>query len=359
MENQVKFANWWSKLLFEKSFENQFVIPLPNPKPIQALLKSIEKRKFGKKIEAELATIKIDRPVFIVGLPRSGTSLLYNLLAAHEDAAYCTNAMNSFTETICAIEWLRKKFKLNVRGERFLEDSVEVDFGTPSEPAMFWGKWIGRDAHNLKWKEKTLADFSPEKLAEIQQDLKKILYTFGGNGKRFITKYPIFQTELRMINALFPDAHFIHIVRDGRMTANSLIKLYNLCNRQIQKIKHPDLNSIVPYPRVPKLETYLKEYGPTDLRCTAHVWEDSIDVVDAVKNDLHRFTQVRYEDLLANPKVELQKLFDFIGLKWPNPAHTEFAKEFSLIGKVHHTNQYVGYDIVEKEVGGTLKRLGY
>jgi hypothetical protein len=355
MDKTVHFENWWSKVLFEKAFENQFVIPLPPAKPVSALLNMIE-RRFD---DRDLAGLKIDRPIFIVGLPRSGTSMLYNLLCAHEKAFYVTNSMNSFPDSIRAIEWARKKFKLNIRGERFLQDSIDSDFSSPSEPAMFWGKWIGRETQSLFWTEKPLSDFSPEKLDEIYSDIKKILFTFGGGDRRFVCKYPVFQTELGMINQLFPDAHFIHIIRDGRQVANSLVKLYKLCKSQIEKIKHPDFDRLIPYPRVENLEKYITEFGPDDIRCTAHVWEDSISVVDEVKDRLHRFVQVRYEDILAQPKEELGKLFAFAGLDWPAENNTLFQREFAGIGKIRHTNKYGQFDVVENLVGPTLKRLGY
>src|SRR5579885_1085122 len=97
----AEYANWWSKLLFKKAFEQQFVIPVPPPWIMRAGLKLLENTVFRR----DLSRIKIDRPIFIVGLPRSGTSILYDLLCAHEQAAYVTNCINAFPEAPIAIEW--------------------------------------------------------------------------------------------------------------------------------------------------------------------------------------------------------------------------------------------------------------
>ena len=355
MTGQVEYANWWSKLLFQKSYEKQFVIPIPNPRGLVAFMEFLERKYFTP----DLASLRIDRPVFIVGLPRSGTTVLYNLLCAHERAAYVTTAVNSFPTAICTMEWARKKFALNIRGERFLQDSIDADFSSPSEPAMFWGKWIGRDTDSLFWPEKRLADFSNAKREEIYNDIKRMIHSFGGNGQRFIMKYPVIQSELRMLQDLFPDARFIHIIRDGRMVANSLVKLYNLCNAQLAKINHPTLKHLVPYPRVPKLESYLKEFGADDIRTTAHVWQDSIEVVNAVKGELKHFTEIRYEDILANPTGEMKRIFNFIDLPWPAADNALFRREFEGIGKVKHVNKYGGFEVVEKIAGTTLKAYGY
>src|SRR4051794_7280687 len=120
---KVEYANWWSKALFAKSFDNQFTIPVPPGKGLIGSLKLLERTL----LKADVSALKIDRPVFIVGLPRSGTSMLYNVLCAHERAAYVTNSMNSFPEAIIGIEWIRKKLHFNIRGERFLQDSVDTD----------------------------------------------------------------------------------------------------------------------------------------------------------------------------------------------------------------------------------------
>lgn len=354
-KNEIHYANWWSKLLFKKSFENQFIIPIPPPAAFRWLLKAIEKSKFDLNFD----TVQIDRPVFIVGLPRSGTSLLYNLLCAHESAAFVTNSINSFPDAICAMEWIRRKFNLNIRGERFLQDSIDADFGSPSEPIMFWGKWIGREPGTLFWPEKRLRDFSKEKIQEIYTDIRRIIYSSGDGDRRFICKYPVFQTELRLINDLFPDARFIHIIRDGRQTANSLVKLHKLTNDQLKKIKHPLLEYLIPYPRTVNLQKYVEEYGADDIRCTARVWQESIDLVNSVKNELSHFTEVRYEDLLKDPKKEMGRLFEFAELSWPKDQNVQFKEEMQKVGVIHHKNNYGQYEIVEQIAGRTLRELGY
>lgn len=358
MQQKNQYANWWSKLLFKKKFENQFFIPIPASSIEEKLFKTIEKYKF----DLDFSRIPINKPIFIVGLPRSGTSMLYNLLCAHEKAGYITNSINACPESICTIEWLRKKFNFNASGERFLADSINTDFGSPSEPALLWGKWIGRDVDSLYWEEKRLPSFSKEKIEEIVTDIKRILFTFGGlenNDKRFICKYPVMQTELRMVQDLFPDAHFIHIVRDSRPAANSLLKLYHLTNNQIKKIKHPWVTYIVPYPRVKSLQSYIDQFGADDIRTTAHVWKDSIELVHQTAPDLKHYIEVRYEDILSNPKGELKRLFDFCGLDWPAADNQAFKHEFDIVGVTHHKNNYKDFEIIEGITKEMLAKLKY
>lgn len=352
--SEVKYENWWSKVLFKKAFEEQFFIPVPLSTFEQFLLRTIEKYKFN----LDLSEIKIEKPIFIIGLPRSGTTMLYNILCAHERAAYITNSINSCSESICAIEWLRKKLRLNVTGERMFKDSIITDLSSPAEPLTLWKKWIGRGFDELVWNEKKLSDLPEGKLDEIHHDVKKILYCFANNG-RYICKYPVAQPELKLLQEIFPDIKIIHIVRDGREVANSLLKLYRMSNEQLQKINHPLLKSIVPYPRLKSLPGYIEKYGADDIRTTACIWRDAIDLVQRTKTELKDFYEVRYEDILQSPKSEMGKILNFCELEWPVQSNTLFQKEFDKIGVVHHKNNYHNFDVVEKYAGETLKEFNY
>jgi len=352
--SELSYANWYSKLLFEKAFRKQHFIPLPQSFVERGLLQLIEWLRFPTAAES----YTISKPVFIIGLPRSGTTVLYNLICAHESAAYVTTAMNSCIDTLRAIEWLRRKFALNIRGERFFGDSLEVDFGSPSEPIMFWGKWFGRKPEELFWPDISPNTFSPQKRQVVRKDIHKIISCFPNpHGRRFICKYPLAQAELRLLNDIFPDARFIHIVRDARMTANSLIKLNRVSNDQLRKIRHPLLNSIVTYPRVKDLGRYIKDWGVEDIRTTANVWNDTINTFRRQKPYLNHVMDIRYEDLIQSPQAIMKDVFQFCELS--GPRSVSYSKELSQIGKVKHKNQYDNFEFVEEACKDNLAFYGY
>ena len=358
MRHANQYANWWSKLLLKKKFENQFFIPIPSSAVKKWIFTTIEQHKFSH----DFSQIPITKPVFIVGVPRSGTSMLYNLLCAHQQAAYVTNAINACPAAICTIEWVRKTFNLNARGERFLADSITTDLGSPSEPTLLWGKWIGRDVASLYWEERRLASFRPDQIQDIHSDIRRIIFTFGGledRDHRFVCKFPVMQTELRMVQDLFPDAHFIHIVRDSRPAANSLLKLYHLVNNQIKKIKHPSISHIVPYPRIKSLRDCIDRFGADDIRTTAHVWQDSIELVHQTAPDLRNFVEIRYEDILAHPTEEMRRLLQFCDLTWPSVDNASFHHELDNVGVTHHKNSYTDYDVIETITRSMLDKLKY
>jgi len=221
-EGDVQYANAWSRWLFRRTFEEQFIVTNPGNSLRERFLGLMERWAFTPR---GLSELPVDRPVFIIGLPRSGTTLLYHLLCAHEQAAYVTNAMRAYPTAMGTVEWGRKFFRLDARGDRFLGDSITEDFGSPAEPNYFLSRWFGRTLSALHWPQLRGEDLSAEQRALVQEDVRRVLLAFGGLGRRWVAKSPVLQTELLLMQDLFPDAHFVHIVRDPRPTANSLLKL--------------------------------------------------------------------------------------------------------------------------------------
>ncbi len=181
----------------------------------------------------------------------------------------------------------------------------------------------------------------------------------AGIGRRFVCKYPVFQTELRLLQDLFPDAYFVHIVRDGRPTANSLVKLHALMNEQIRKIQHPWVKYLVPYPRTKGLKSYIDRFGADDIRCTANVWKESIQTVHEARGDLRNFIEIRYEDILKDPESQIRGLFQKLDFPFPCKENHPFTELLGNVGNIKHSNRYGQYEVVEEIAGDTLRELGY
>lgn len=348
------YPNIWSRILLKKSFDQQFLVPVEQPKAIIWFLKFWEKYI----LNPDLSKIRIEKPIFLISPPRSGTTMLQDVMCTHENICYFNNTMNSFYQAPYAGEWFRRLLNLNVTGERYLKDSVEADGTTAAEPALLWAQWMSRGMYDLEWSERRLADLSEKTQADIYNTVKKVIHINGGH-KRFFCKYPAFVTEMRTLQDLFPDAKFINIIRDGRMVANSMIKLYQLSKDQIARINHPNCKELVPYPRVKKLSQYIDEFGVDDIRTTAHVWDDCMDTINAIKPEIKNYYEVRYEDILINPKLELDKIFDFCELARVSPDNESFKKNLKGVGTIHHKNQYANFTKVEEIAGRNLKLYGY
>src|SRR5262249_49771201 len=152
------------------------------------------------------------RPIFLIGLPRSGTTILQDTLCAHPDVAFITNSMHQYVRCFCAAEDLRKRLRLDFRGERYLKDGVEVRPGTANEGHAFLAQWRRVDPYSLAYVEFRIEDFSPEDLATLRENIRKMIWCFGAGARRFLNKSSNHLVHLALVRTLFPDARIIHLV---------------------------------------------------------------------------------------------------------------------------------------------------
>ncbi len=358
---ETQFPNFWSRLLIKRWFDLQFIVPGEPPKFVEALFKLYERRMMSIDIDS----ITVDRPIFLVGLPRTGTSMLQDILCTHSETGFITNMMNQFQSCFCAAETLRKKLRLDVKGERFVGDSVEVEAGSPNEGFSFWGLWLDWSPESHEYTPRSIDSFSKEEVNAIHEDLRKILWCFEGRAKRFFSKNPALLPDVPLLKDLFPDARFVHIVRDPRPVANSLIKLLRTNRSQLAKIAEQTGQSIfdpeefVPYPRLPSLASILKDFPADDVRATARLWNDAICFMEEQQPTLPHFYQVRYEDILENPQDEIFKVMDFCELSRPDTSDSKFWDKLNKVGVIRHKNQYSDYEVIQDICQPHMQRLGY
>ncbi|HEX6996395.1 MAG TPA: sulfotransferase [Gammaproteobacteria bacterium] len=145
------------------------------------------------------------RPVFIVGCPRSGTTWLYHiLLSAGRFAIYRseTNIYNAFAPAYGGFGNVRMReafLRKWLRSEYFLRSGLDAD--------AFYAKAIERGTGPGAMLRLLMEDICAYQHAE-----------------RWAECTPEYALSLARIKRDFPEALFIHIVRDGRDVALSLAK---------------------------------------------------------------------------------------------------------------------------------------
>lgn len=358
---ETQYTNWLAKLLLGPMWERQHNVAMDPPRHIINATRMLARTFLPSRIDRDAP---ITAPIFILGTPRCGSTLLQDLMSRHERIGYITYGMDLVQdpELFYASQWLRTTLNLDVKGERYLQDSILVHGGAPAEAMRFWGTALKLEPHDLTWPQRRASDFSEQEVRFVQDTIRHVLYCFHKQGRdRFLTKCPALLTEPLLIQDIFPDARFIHLVRDGRMVANSLIKLYELQVQQDILVQHPVFKDdhFVPYPRVPGLEGWMAEYGPRDLRTTAHIWDAAIRFIDGVRPQLKHFHEIRYEDLCAEPERHVNELLAFCDLPPPAADNAAFRERLGQVGKVSHVNRYSGFETVEAIASDSLRRYGY
>ena len=246
-------------------------------------------------------------PVFIVGSPRSGTTLLYQLLMSAFKFSYIPNISNTWYMMPVAAASLGKRFNKPYSSSFKSEHGFEEGIMAPSEAGKIWNRWFPhekREGFNY-----TPSNYLPESVQmKIYSFVANIENTFDAP---FLTKNVKMSVRINALLEIFPDALFIHIQRNPVHSAASLLN--------IRRQKKKSWWSVMPreYPSIklqPELEQVCQQVYYTELNIKK-------DLQDIENSRLH---QVNYAKLCTNPVQKLQVIGKFLannGL----PADSDFS----------------------------------
>ncbi len=361
MKEETRFPNWQSRLFLSAISQRQPILPSQLPRPVLGFLRWYEKHV----LKVDDAAKPPDRPVFLLGMPRSGTTMLQDILCSHPQIGYINNTMNFFPDSFCFIDHYRRKLGLDFEGDRYLADSVTVTAGSPSDAVSMWCKWFHVDVYDLFYAPRTMADFPPELINEIHSVVSKVMWCYSGGRTRFFNKLLAVMPYIENVRDIFPGARFVHIIRDARNTANSMLKLYRT---EVQHQKDMDLvhrdpvkgdQFFVSYPRLPKLASYISQFGLDDIRTTAHLWNDEVTYIDSIRGAIPNFYEVRYEDIVAGPEREISRLLEFCELSPLDDSCGAIWKKIREVGTLRHSNKYENFSMVEEICAENMRKHGY
>ncbi|MCK4910648.1 MAG: sulfotransferase [Thermodesulfovibrionales bacterium] len=176
---------------------------------------------------------RINRPLWVTGLARSGSTILLELLSEHPDTA--THKYRDFPFLMTPVWW--NSFYDRASGgnvspeERAHKDRIMV---TPESPeAMEEVLWMHffPSCHNPAFSNVISANESNPAFESFYCDhIRKILKLRGG--LRYLSKANYNVTRLSYLLKLFPDARFIVPVREPVMHIASLMKQHGLFLRE-------------------------------------------------------------------------------------------------------------------------------
>jgi hypothetical protein len=161
----------------------------------------------------------IDRPVLCFGTGRSGTTLFLRLLSAHPDLAWFSSFTHRFHHRLFfPLAFLSRMNEIPVVGDR-----IPYEWRLRPKP---------REANKL-YRAMTHGAFTqpnPLGAGDADDHQKKIwrdafkAHLFWHGKPRFVSKHTGFP-RCEFFLEIFPDARFIHVMRDGRAVANSMLNV--------------------------------------------------------------------------------------------------------------------------------------
>lgn len=215
-------------------------------------------------------------PVFIVGNPRSGTTLLRLMLTNHKNIVIPPEAGFAV--------WLYDKYSRY----DFSSKAIVINFVRD----LTYTKKI--ETWNLDFSD--LLDFMLEVRVNSYTDAVAAVYEYYGHslGRNFLRwgdKNNYYLNHIDILSKMYPSAQFIHIVRDGRDVACSYQALQNV--RIVSKY-------------APQLVSNIKDI--------AWEWSQNICKIRSAFENLpeDNIYEIRYEDLVAHTERELKKVCLFL-----------------------------------------------
>ncbi len=184
---------------------------------------------------------------------------------------------------------------------------------------------------------------------------------------RFAEKTPRNAFVMLALLRMFPDASFIHIIRDGRDAALSLSERpwLQAAERDSKRVE-PGGYRYGPFARFWVERDRVHEFGSTsDIHRCIWSWRRHTEAALAAGDDLatDRYHELRYESLTTHPQEEADRLLAFLGIT--DMASRKTFHEAVSRASVKSVGRWRGklsaedLEQIETEAGPLLTRLGY
>jgi hypothetical protein len=261
------------------------------------------------------------RPILVVGSPRSGTTLLRDLLRAHPRL--------TFPQESNVLPALRR---------------LHGDPADERRARLLAGDLLGAYSIREWGLDLRVADLAGERtFAGMTARLYEAWARQEGK-PRWGDKTPLHALELPTALAIFPGAQVIHLVRDGRAVAESLLR---------------------------------QPWGPRSVTSAARMWWHCVEAArrDGEPLGRERYLEVRFEELVTAPDDLLRGVCTFLGEEFdaalltparlpPAPGYAQpwpAAHDSAIDPRARERGELPGdaLALFEAEAGPTLRAFGY
>jgi hypothetical protein len=284
-----------------------------------------------RKLYPEIAQQKVREPLFIVGLPRSGTTLLHILLAA--DPAHRApltwevmspsppsskdrqERIRQATKNLAMLRWLAPTFEsvhatgaelpqecVSLMSPTFMSDQFDTMYNVPSYRAWFFNQDL-RPAY----------EFHRRSLQQLQ---------FRQSAERWVLKAPAHMFAAPALLSVYPDARFVQIHREPIEAVASVSSLVTILRRVFSDAVDPI------------------QVG----RDALTYWAQALKTFMHAREQLspQRVCDLRYDDVRRDPIAAARRVYEHFG--WSFTKEIEERMRMVLARQASQTNGVHRYD---------------
>ena len=296
----------WLRLLGE----NRFAVDLPYwPRAGLVTLGSVQNSVFKAwerwRYDAAIRQTKPEPPLFVLGIWRSGTTHLHNLLARDKRLAYPDFFDVFYPHTFLSTGWFNRRALAAFMPTRRPQDNVRMAITEPQEDefalncltqmsfVLLWT--FPRNAEHYE-RYLTFRRATADERAHWKESLRwfvqKLTYKYH---RPLVLKSPAHTGRIKLLLEAFPDARFVHIHRipydvfqSALHSARKVIPWWTL--------QRPDLSGVE--------ETTLRQY--------AEIYEAYFEERELIPAG--RLHDIGYESLVSDPITALRTTYEALNL---------------------------------------------
>jgi hypothetical protein len=257
-------------------------------------------------------TVEVEKPIFIVGVGRSGSTLFYRMFSEHPNVAWLSARVGDrFPDRPAFNGLLMRAIEFPIIGGWLGR------VNSPGEPYKFW------EFHCRGFSEPCRDLLQDDVTIKVKTRLRSVLArTLAGKRNRLLLKVTGWP-RIGFLREIFRDAKFIHVRRDARAVINSMISVDWWWGwRGPQNWRWGELTSA----QNEEWERFNRSFialAGIELRILSDAMERARQKIPE-----DSFMEVEYEHLCADPLGIFKKVTGFCELEW--------SPEFEKAVKKHH-----------------------
>lgn len=299
-------------------------------------------------------------PIILYGAPRSGTTVIFEALSKHSKLGWFTNHYSRFPK----LWWLNSLVRLkdfpllkalpHGQKNQFNQNRSILSplLPRPVEGYPIWRRFCG---------DKFLYDYligkraTEKEITVVRREVKRVLRS---QKKQALALKLTGPSRLCYLNSLFPNAFFVHIVRDGRAVVCSQLnvhfwKLHGGFDRPWWNNGLQD-----------DWQREWEQHGGTTEALAAMQWRRILEVDEEERALIEpiNYLRIRYEDFIHQPKETINSILTFTKL-----PHSDAIDSFIDKSKKYNdmNKKYVTFftpaqiSRLETIMGKWLEKYGY
>jgi len=312
---------------------------------MNSALNALQRVFYGRRI----AQVRLEPPVFIIGHWRSGTTFLHELLTRdpHLSAPSTYECFNPGHFHLSAAVFT--KFDYLIPGTRPMDD-MKMSWDSPQEdefallnmglpspyqelafpnhrkraaPFLSLDRFSPRE--RLMWRNRFVTFLKSVTLRRMKQS--------KGSPPRLVLKSPPHTARLAALNDMFPGAKFIHLVRNPAEVFPSSVRTW-MSLFEVQGCQKPRAEALAN--GAPSIEDYV-------LSTFNELYRDFPQASAAIPRT--QFCELRYEELIADPLAELERIYNHLQLGRFEEARPHFATHLASVRSYRPSRQQVAPDV--------------